>query len=98
MTGAKMNAPIKNDVEYLLGALRAVASVAKERGISDLYAVAQAGLDLYVDRPTERPPEETEIERLTTALAIETHLKEEWIAEYAKLRDGIPDNPNNRTH
>jgi hypothetical protein len=50
--------------------------------------VAQAGLDLYVDEPSGLSPEEDEIQRLRAKLAVETHLKEEWIAEYVKLRDG----------
>lgn len=76
------------DVQYLLGALRTVSSVAKERGITDLYGVAQAGLDLYGGEAETPSPDEAEIKRLTEALAVETHLKEEWIAEYIKLRDG----------
>lgn len=85
---------MKKDVNYLLGALRAVSSTAKERGLNDIYAVAQAGLDLYVDEPTETSPEEDEIKRLREKLAIETLLKEEWIAEYVRLRDGLaPSDP-----
>lgn len=79
---------MKHDVQYLLGALRTVASVAKERGITDLYGVAEAGLDLYGGEAETTDPDETEIKRLTEALAVEAHLKEEWIAEYVKLRDG----------
>lgn len=79
---------MKHDVQYLLGALRTVASVAKERGISDLYGVAQAGLDLYGGEAETPSPDDAEIKRQTEALAVEIHLKEEWIAEYAKLRDG----------
>ena len=42
-----MAIPITQEaVEYLAGALRAIAAITKERGPSDIYGVAQAGLDL----------------------------------------------------
>lgn len=47
----------KHDIEYLLGALRTVAAEAKKRQITDLYAVAQAGLDLYEKGPKQAAAE-----------------------------------------
>lgn len=42
-----MAIPVTSEsVDYLAGALRAVAAIAKERKLSDIYGVAQAGLDL----------------------------------------------------
>ena len=78
---------MKHDVNYLLGALRAIASVAKERGISDLYATAQAGIDLYDDNAEVLQDDASEIDKLKSDLAAETALKQEWIDEYVKLRD-----------
>lgn len=37
---------LKSANAYLLGALRTVAAMAKERGQSDIYGIAQGGIDL----------------------------------------------------
>lgn len=50
--------PDAERIDYLLGALRTIIATAKEKGLTEIYAVAQAGLDLY-----ERGPEQCAAER-----------------------------------
>lgn len=47
----EIEAPLWNKIEYLTGALRTVVAIAKRDKLTEVYGIAQAGLDLAEHGP-----------------------------------------------